>query len=183
MYANLAQATEANTTANPSLGTFGTTVMTRCVEVKPGYQIDFNTGVMWKGCKFMVEVGHTFYACQSEEICPNWYGTDELPAIMASIGDGDTNPVRTIGNQYVAEDVVFANYANSVINTCDVDWNAGTHEGILAHSFYGSIGYEFDCGCYPSFLAIGGSYDFGIEDHGTSIMDRWNVFGKLGVSF
>lgn len=183
MYANLEQAQAAQSDENSSFGTFGTTIMTRCVDVTPGYQIDFNTGLMWKGCKFMVEVGHTFYARQAEEICPNWYAAGELPALKAAVGSGETNPVRTIGRRFPAEDVALVNYANSVINRCDVDWNAGAHEAILAHSLYGAVGYEFDCGCYPTFLALGGSWDFGIEDKGTSIMDRWNIFGKLGVSF
>ena len=182
MYANLAQAQEAIDTDNDNIGTFGSTILTRCVDVTPGYQIDFNTGLMWKGCKFMVEVGHTFYARQAEEVCPNWYGADSLPAIKG-LTQGETNPTRTIGRQFPAEDFAIDFYNSNVIRACDVDWNAGAHEGILAHSLYGSLGYEFDCGCYPTFLALGGSYDFGIEDKGTSIMDRWNLFGKLGVSF
>lgn len=181
MYASLAEATEAG--QNPNTGTFGTSILTRCVDVTPGYQIDFNTGLMWKGCKFMVEIGHTFYARQAEEICPNWYGADELPAIKAFAGGGETNSVRTIGKRFSAEDTVLANYANNAIHACDVDWNAGSHEGVLAHSLYGSLGYEFNSWCYPTFLAIGGAYDFGIEDAGTSVMRRWNVFGKLGFSF
>lgn len=184
MYRNLAAAQEAAVgDGNPTSGTFGSTILTRCVDVTPGYQIDFNTGLMWKGCKFMLEIGHTFYARQAEEVCPDWFAEGDLPAVRANIGDGFTNSARTIGRQFPNENTAVEFFASNAIHVCDVDWNAGSHEAILAHSLYAALGYEFNSWCYPSFIAIGGSYDFGIEDHGTSIMDRWNVFGKLGISF
>lgn len=182
MYASLAQAREAT---NELSGTSGINLMTRDVCVTPGYQINGNMAISYTGCRFSAEAGHTFYARMAEKICPNW---TVGPVIKADEGNGFVNRFRTIkdrvncANQEVSdvnEDV----YNQNVIQKCDVDWNSGAHEGILAHTFYGALAYNFDDWCYPSFISIGGAYDLDFEDEGTSTMRRWTVFGKIGVSF
>ena len=189
MYANQEQAAAANAaliTDNPNnvrIGTFGANIMTRCVDVTPGYQVNCNAALAYQGCRFSAEVGHTFYARQAEHIKANW---DVGPAIKDAVGTGETNPARTIGrrNELASADLTsFANYNQNLIQTCDIDWNSASHEGVLAHSIYGALGYSCNDWCYPTFLGIGAAYDFGTEDKGTSVMRAWDVFGKLTVSF
>ena len=186
MYASLTAATAASVATSVRAGTSGINIMTQCVQVTPGYQIDANTALMYKGCNFMVEVGHTFYAREAEKICPKWAVG---PAVKAASGPGSTNIARTIGNQFpAASDLNFTtgapnNYAIDQITVCQVDWNSGAHEGILAHTIYGAVGYDREDWCYPTFFSIGGAYDFQPDDFGTSVERRWVVFGKIGFSF
>lgn len=178
MYANVEDAT-AN--VNSVLGgTSGINLMTRDVCVTPGYQINCNMALTYTGCRFTAEAGHTFYARSAEKVAPNWVTG---PALKDAGGDGQTNIARTISHQFVCAATSLANYDRSLIQKCDVDWNSGAHEGILAHTFYGALAYSFDDWCYPSFISIGGAFDFDAEDEGTSVMRRWTIFGKLGVSF
>jgi hypothetical protein len=180
MYLNQEQAAAAVDADSVCSGTSGINIMTRCVDVTPGYQINFNAGFAYQGCRWSAEIGHTFYARQAEHIKANWVAG---PAIKSINGVGITNAARTIGRQFAGSDTPFADYSQNIIQTCDVDWNTGSHEGVLANSIYGAIGYSMDDWCYPTFIGIGGDYDFGTEDHGTSIMRAWNVFGKLAVTF
>lgn len=192
MYENLEAATLANTNANIRSGTSGINILTRCVDIDPGYQVNLNAAVMYKGYNFVAEVGHTFYARQAEKIHPNWtINTDFGPVIKDVTGDGNLNIARTISNQFPASVDLYAtlsagtedNYTFDQIQTCDVDWNSGAHEGILGNTIYGSLGYENLDWCYPTLVSIGGSFDFQTEDEGTSQLRRWTVFGKLELSF
>lgn len=184
MYENFAAAAAANAADSVFAGDFGINLMTRCVSVTPGFQIDGNTALAYEGCKFRAEIGHTFYAREAEKICPNWTNG---PAIKSITGDGNTDTARTIGYQYQPSETLFAAgetaYTLNQIKVCDVDWNSGSHEGFLAHTIYGALGYKFNNECYPTLISVGGAYDFSTEDAGTSVMRRWNAFGQLVVSF
>ena len=78
------------------------------------------------------------------------------------------------------EDSTQTNFDRLKIEKCDVDWNSGAQECVIGHTLYGALGYTCDEWCYPTLLAVGGSYDFA---RGNSFIHRWTVFGKLGVSF
>lgn len=179
-YANQEQAAIGFADASRNFGTAGVNVLTRCVEVTPGYQINCNSAFAYQGCRFSAEIGHTFYARQAEHIKPNWVAG---AAVKDALTPGDTNLARTITYQFDPVGTPFADYNDNIIQTCQVDWNTGGHEGTLAHSLYGAVGYSMDNWCYPTFIGFGGAYDFGTEDKGTSVMRAWNVFGKLDVTF
>lgn len=181
MYENEEAAQAANDLVGASVkarpGTSGINLMTRCVDVTPGYQLNFNNAFIYEGCAFTAELGFAHYFRQAEEICPSW---TEGPALKDAAGDGITNRARTIKDNFdLGTDVVVANYETSLIKKCDIDWNSGSHEAVIGHTIYGALGYEFDW-CYPTALSLGGSYDFA---QGNSLAHRWSVFGKLGVSF
>jgi hypothetical protein len=189
MYANLEQARAANALAGNAAifaGQAGINLMTKCVDVTPGYQVNMNTALVYKGCNFMVEVGHTMYARQGEHICPNW---TVGPVLKAASGDGNVNAARTIADQFPLSQDSFdtfattTNFEDNQIQKCDVDWNSGAHEGLIANTVYGSIGYENLDWCYPTFISFGGAFDFQSQDEGTSVQRRWILFGKVGFSF
>ena len=185
MYKHLDEARAALAADAGLSGTSGINLMTRDVCVTPGYQILGTMAFEYKGCRFNAELGHTFYARMAEKVLPNWV---DGPVLKAFQGAGFVNRFRTIKDPIAcADEVVSATdsvvYDRNVIHKCDVDWNSGAHEAILAHTFYGAIGYNMDDWCYPSFISIGGAYDFDAEDDGTSVQRRWTIFGKIGVSF
>jgi hypothetical protein len=73
-----------------------------------------------------------------------------------------------------------ANYPELCIKLEDIDWNSGAAPAIVANTIYGTVGYNYDCGCYPMIFSVGGAYDFA---YGNAAANRWTVFGQLGVSF
>lgn len=72
------------------------------------------------------------------------------------------------------------NYDLVKITKEDVDWESGAHEAVLSSKLYGTLGYNWGDTCYPTIITVGGAYDFA---YGNSAMQRWTVFGKLGMSF
>lgn len=169
---------------NPQVGTSGINIMTRCVKVKPHFQLNWNTGFMYQGECFLGEVGLTCYARQNEEICPNW--TNTLPALKAYVAPDFATDVltttRTIRDRNTNANITYTadNYNLVAIKKCDVDWQSAAHPGLIHGSVYGALGWQWDSCCYPTFVAVGGAYDF---SSGNAGMRRWNVFGKLGFSF
>ena len=91
MYKDLEAAQAAAAATDVRTGTFGINLMTRCVDVTPGYQLNYNAALVYEGCNFLAEFGHTLYARQAEEICPNWA---DGPVLKAFAGDGDITDVR-----------------------------------------------------------------------------------------
>lgn len=190
MYENSAAAVAAHTVPNATSGTSGINILTRCVKVTPRGQLNLNTGLSYEGNCFKAEIGHTWYGRQSEKICPNWDFTDtELPVLKSYQGNGYVAKARTIVDRFDCADGLAATaqytgtetyYDGFKIQKCDVDWNSASHEAVLAHTIYGTLGYDWGEACYPTIVAIGGAYDFAESN---SAMRRWTVFGKVGVSF
>lgn len=194
MYENQAAAAAGT----PYSGTSGINLMTRCVQVTPRGQVNINTGIAYEGKCFKAEIGHTWYGRQAEKICPNWNFADtEYPVLKSYAASGDVAKARTIRDRFVGvPDVInqgpdfsynFAVYAGGStaynlykITKCDVDWNSAAHEAVLAHTIYGTLGYDWSDACYPTIVTVGGAYDFAESN---ASMRRWTIFGKLGVSF
>lgn len=199
MYENQAAAAAASVAADANAGTSGINLMTRCVQVTPRGQLNLNTGITYEGKCFKAEIGHTWYGRQAEKICPSWYtGDTELPVLKSFSGIGYVAKARTIRDRFVGNanvtnqgpDFLYSNniytagtvsaYDLYKIQKCDVDWNSASHEAVLAHTIYGTLGYDWSEACYPTIVTVGGAYDFAETN---SAMRRWTVFGKLGVSF
>lgn len=195
MYATQADAAAAATATEAvtsRIGTSGINLMTRCVDVTPGGQVNINTGIIYEGKCFVAEAGHTWYGRQAEKIsCPDWpTDTTKLPVLKSFLGQGDVAKARTIVDRFAAVDGLYnaqlytdattTLYDAYKITKCQVDWNSGSHDSVLAHSIYGTIGYNWGDACYPTLVTVGGAYDF--AESNTS-MRRWTLFGKLGVSF
>lgn len=158
---------------NVESGTSGINLMTRKVDVTPGYQMNLNSALVYQGCRFMVEVGHTLSVRQAEEISPDW---EEGPVLKDEDGSGNATRVRTVslkGDHPV-------DYAVGKIKACDVDWDSAAHPAVVAHSLYGAVAYQWNDVCYPTALSVGGAYDY---SRGNAAADRWALFGQLNVSF
>ena len=199
MYTDYATALAAHTTPDANSGTSGINIMTRCVDVTPRGQLNMNTGIVYDGKCFKAEIGHTWYGRQAEKICPSWYtGDANLPVLKGYTGQGRVAKARTIRDRFVGDPATtgvgpdflcdVAVYAAPTttaydlykIAKCDVDWNSAAHEAVLAHSVYGTLGYDWGEACYPTIVTVGGAFDW---NESNTAMRRWTVFGKLGVSF
>lgn len=199
MYENQAAAVAAYTAQASATGTSGINIMTRCVDVTPRGQLNMNTGIIYDGKCFKAEIGHTWYGRQAEKICPNWEtDTTLLPVLKGYNGTGIVAKARTIRDRFTGStvtvgtgpdlnnaallysDTTLTAYNAYKIAKCDVDWNSAAHEAVLAHSVYGTLGYDWGEACYPTIVTVGGAFDW---NESNTAMRRWTVFGKLGVSF
>lgn len=167
----------------------GVNVFTRCVNVTPGYSINMTSALVFETCNFNAELGYNFYARRSE--CVKL--ADAFPSTIALTnitGAGETNPIRDItGNVFLEDGVIAgilpvtaANYANSIIKESDLDLVSAATPCGISSTIYGSIGYDFESLCdYPAFANLGGSYEFANTNNG--MINRWTLWGKIGVSF
>jgi len=173
----------------------GINVLTREVDVTPGYQFQLNSAFIfdWRG--FELEGGFNLLARRAEcvELANNW---NETAAIKALQGQGFTNPVRDMtGNPFLELTVInpdipptptlqfpvpVANYAQSIIKESDLDLNSAATPATLAYTIYGNLAYVFDIVGWPFLVDAGGSYTFA---HENSVIDRWTVWGKFGFAF
>lgn len=158
---------------------FGVNYLTRCVKVTPRAAFNWNTGLVYEGPCYVGELGWTLYTRQAEYIQPCW---EEGPVLAGTALEQDNTPIskaRTIRDRYTSADSLVAEYDRLKIKVSDINWNSGAQPAVLGYSIYGAAGYKWG-ECYPSVLSIGGGYDFG---HSNTLLHRWTLFGKLGVSF
>lgn len=187
VYASFDQATAANnligTNANAArlLATPGIDIFTQDLKIKPRFSHTMNMALLAKNNCWQVELGYNMFTRDAEcaKLKNPW---KEVAAIKAATGRGATNRARTINNDFANEvqDFGQTEYNNSVIKASDLDLNSATHPGLIAHTFYGAAGYNFDDMCYPMFVGIGGSYEFN-KDNNT--MSRFLGWAKAGISF
>jgi len=163
----------------------GINLMARCVKVHPRCQFNFDTSFAWDGEHFLAEAGYGFYARQAERIDPNW---TEGPILAGFSNDADLGgiaPLRTMQHAALGDtESTLADaeelYDAFKIKTCDIDWNTAAHPAVMNNSLYLSLGYKWGEVCYPTMLSIGAGWDFAFSN---TAMHKWNLFGKLGVSF
>lgn len=177
------------------LSTPGINVFTQDVDVTPGITTDVNTAFVFTVRKFQAEVGYNFLAKRGEDVKLHccW---EPGPALVHFLGDGRTNPIRTIdGNQYYEQTVTnapndpavvlipvtFADYDNSLIQETDLDLNSAATPALLSNTLYGTLGFQCDDREYPLFGNFGGSYTF--SKNNDAVPRRWVLWAKMGVSF
>ncbi len=191
VYANLAQATEAAALADAEspraqyLSTPGINVFTQCMKVTPGVWSNATTSfIVESECGFGGELGYNLLARQSECVDLNWV---EGAALKHTEGGGFTTFIRDITpSPYLNSSAVdcsgvsLANYSSAVIHKADLDLQSAAHPAGLVHLVYGSMGWLWDCK-FPSYFTVGASYEFPYHDY--SVMKRWTVWGKVGVTF
>lgn len=184
VYRTMQNATTASTDPVPlnmDAGMSGINVFTTSCQVHPKFSVNTNTGFTynWKGLQ--AEAGYNFYARQAEQItkCANSWYTDV--AVKDVTGDGLTNIARTIKNNFTPSNVSLADYETiSVLTVADLNLNSAAHPTMIAHTAYVAIGWNWDEVRFPTFVGVGGSYEFTAVD---TALDRWLVFGKIGFSF
>jgi len=175
-------ATDASVKA--TLQTPGINLMTQVFEVKPGFARTFNVAwdILWR-C-FEVEAGYNFYCKQAEcvKFAQPFPSDIALKVIGGEMigGAGETNAFQFINampNPLFCFDS-FTAYEDSVVSASQVQLPA--LPAALTHTLYLSVAYDTNCGDYPLFVSLGGSYEFPPDN---TSMNRWMIFGKFGMSF
>ncbi len=179
VYQNVQEATQASIDAAPlnmNAGTSGINVFTTCAQVHPKFTVNTNSGFIysWKGLQ--AELGFNFFVRQAEEITKCSWNNDV--AIKNINGSGETNIARTIKDNFNGSAIALADYKHLTLQ--DLDLNSAAHPTTLTHTIYAALGWNWNDICIPTFLGFGGSYEFTTV---TSALDRWLVFGKVGISF
>lgn len=179
VYQNLAQATEAAgypAPLNMNAGTSGINVFTTCAQVHPKFTLNTNSGFIytWKGLQ--AEFGFNFFTREAEEITKCSWNTDV--AIKNIDGEGETTIARTIKNNFTGSAITLANY--TTLTLADLDLNSAAHPTTLTHTVYTALGWNWDDIAIPVFIGAGASYEFTTV---TCALDRWLIFGKVGISF
>jgi hypothetical protein len=198
MYASLEEATAAAAltdtlpTGNQFSFTPGINIMTREVEVTPGFSHNMNSAIIYQSRGLAVEGGYNFFARRAEHIefdC-SFPETAALKDIV--VGRGTTNPLRDISGTSQIEQLVtpptddgnvpvlLANYSQSIITADDIDLASASTPCNLAHTIYASLGYNWDECEYPMGMHFGGSYTF--SNSNNSVVDRWTLWGKFTIS-
>lgn len=180
----LAQANAAAAASGPSaqdIGSSGINYFTQCLEINPRWLVDFNTSFIYNYCnRWEAEVGYNFFVRQAEhaKLC-NW--TPQI-AQKDVLGAGNVNIARTIGKHFRFEALAASSGFNeALIQKSDLNLDSATHPAVLTNLVYGNVTYNWEGWCgSPWFASVGGSYAF--SEVNTTI-DRWSVWGKLGVSF
>lgn len=179
----------------------GINVFTQDVQVTPGLTTDINTAFVFTWRKFQAEFGYNFLAKRAEKVeleCPWQTG----PALKHYLGDGQTNPIRTINGSPYYEQLVSsitlpatlpptpdfliipisaANYEMSLIQETDIDLNSAATPAIFANTLYATLGFHCYEREYPLFGNIGASYTF--SKNNDALPRRWVIWAKFGVSY
>jgi hypothetical protein len=210
VYANIeqAQAAAALVAADPlhamNMSTPGINVFTQGVKVTPGLTHDINTAFVFTCRRFQAEAGYNFLAKRAEKVeldCP-W---QPVTALKHFLGDGQTNPIRTInGNPYYEQlvssitlpiipptippvpgilliPVAVANYETAVIQVTDLDLNTAATPAILTNTLYATLGFHLYERAHPLFGNVGASYTF--SKNNDAVPRRWVLWAKMGLSF
>ncbi len=164
-------------------------------------------------CGFQAELGYNFWARQAEKISlrnPFPAGisiaglTTSNDGATTGIEIGATNLLSTIGNNNTCNIVCAAGGdtptcvpsgaapllvctaslvttgPGGTLSAQDISLESAANPATISNIVYGTLGYNFDLCCLPVFLGLGGSYEFSSVN--TSI-NRWNIWGKFGVSY
>ena len=211
VYTNKAQAQEAfvacgspvdcstgQTTAGLTSGTPGINIFTQQVKVRPRFQRSYNTAFVFDLKDLIIEGGYNFFSNDQEcvKLACSWdrlvgiqterqddgtYIAIDGPALKAAAnGCGCTNSAQTINASLPGETDPFSAYQDNIITADQLDLSSAESPCSLRHWLYGSVGYTLDCGSVRTLLGVGGSYEFA-GDNGS--VDRWGVWGKIGVIF
>lgn len=179
VYENVAAATAAAGSASPlniNAGTSGINVFTTCAQVRPRFTANTNSAFIYNYCGLQLEGGFNFFVRQAEQISKCSWNSDV--AIKDVDGTGLTNSARTIKNNFIGSDISLAGY--TPVTLADLDLNSAAHPTMLSHTIYAAGGWSWDDIRIPTFIGFGGSYEFTTVN---TALDRWLIFGKLGISF
>lgn len=183
---------DAKTTdTTPGINTF-----TRSLRIRPRGTYQVNSAITCKWKQFDFELGFNYHHRQSEEgylACP-WKIGPAIAGTLGAVGSTDARSM-SLANMHmwnvglIADDPDFDTTLNqnSSANTLkyrpikesDLNLQSALHPAVIAHTVYASLGVNNEDSNYPTFAGIGGSYQFSADNAG---MNRWSVWGKLGVS-
>ncbi|MFA6066406.1 MAG: hypothetical protein WC707_04480 [Candidatus Babeliaceae bacterium] len=179
-YASLAEAQAAATEQSTRSGTSGINLFTDCVKVSPRFSAVVNSAFIYKYHGFELEVGYNFYGRQAEKVSLCF---DEDSALKDAAGLGNTTIARTIGHEFscaACPDVTIPLAGYTPITTAQINIDSAATPAAISNIIYATGAYNWDCWCFPTFVGLGGSYEF---SHVNTAIQRWTVWGKLGMSF
>lgn len=184
LYSTSEQAAAAFNTGNENSGTSGINILTQCVRVNPHLAMNMNTGFILArhgDCASLIfEGGWNWFARQSEDIELDCSTNVSAAAIKDIDGLGRTSLARNIKDNFPTAFFTFPQGYRS-ISICDIDLESAAHPAVLSTTLYASLGYRWEREC-PFFVSAGGSYEFNVLEI-NPVLDRWTVWGKLGVTF
>lgn len=166
--------------AASNIVTEGINLFTQRVHVSPRFTRDFNAALVYTSCAFQGELGYNFWARQAEKVSLRdpWVVGAAFVDVAGETPDPNViNRAVTIKENFGAAAQEYA--AAATIQEQDLDLFSASNPAVLSHIIYGSLGYSWDDVCYPVFVGLGGSYEFGSVN---TILNRWNVWGKIGFS-
>ncbi|HLJ31891.1 MAG TPA: hypothetical protein VKU36_05625 [Candidatus Babeliales bacterium] len=205
VYANMDEAQAASLLTSPlhaqNASTPGINVFTQEVNVTPGIATDVNTAFIFTWKKFQAEVGYNFLAKRAEkvELACAW---QQGPALKHYVGNGTTNPIRTIqGNRFYEQivsniqlpvvipptlgtmiiPVPLVDYQTSLIQEIDLDLNSAATPALLSNTLYATVGFHAYDREYPLFGNLGASYTF--SKNNNAVPRRWVLWLKMGLSY
>lgn len=167
----------------PNLCTPGINLLTQKVHVKPGYSHNGMTSFVWTYHKMQAEGGYGFWCrradCVTLKCC--W---EPVIGIKHHVGEGNTNPVRTIdGNPFIENitPVPLDDFEQFVVTQADLDLQSAATPCMISHFVFFGIGATWDDIDFPLFLNGGCSYEF--SNSNNAVLSRWVAWAKAGVSF
>jgi len=162
----------------------GINFFTQKVRVHPRFQFNATTALLFEHCRWQLEGGYNFWAKQGEKVrldAPWQVGPAFVNIADGTIIPGTINRASLIGANFDGAAILSADFdTNQLIQQTDLNLGSAANPGTLSHTFYGYIGYDLSCFCWPTFIGLGGGYEFNAIN---TAISRWNLWGKFGLSF
>ena len=174
------------------LSTPGINVFTRDLTVEPRLTTVVNSALCFNHCAWQGEIGYNYFCREAECVSLRncWQQGPALKSIFYNLDPtaavpGVTNDLQTISLEILStvpvQPKALADYDDNLITADMLDLESAAHPAVSTNTFYGTLGYHWEC-CreYPSFVAVGGSYEYSEINTG---LNRWVAWVKGGFSY
>lgn len=156
--------------------TFGINNMTQDVRVSPGVAFGMATQLSMVSKKWNINLGiiNRFRQAEEVELAQAW----KLGPMISNVSTAnEAVPVRRMGQAHDADYLVIE--GNVPIQASNIDLNSAAHPSVIMSTLHTSVAY-FNDGEFSQNYEVGASYDTSRQNAGIS---RWNLYGKLLISF
>lgn len=165
----------------------GINVFTRRLKINPITSRDLTTAWVYKDCNgVQAELGYHFYARQAEDVklAKPWQKKFAIASIIMNnefIAGGISRDNATI-NEYlrIENDSINGKEVYKPIEESDLDLDSAAHPGVLSHTGYLTLSYNWGCAKNPKFIGLGGSYEYSPNN---AALSRWMLWARFGISF
>ena len=160
--------------------TFGINLMTQDVKVNPGFALGMASQVSLVGKNWNLNAGVINRVRQAEDVqlAQAWVEGPMIAHLDEPAGaPGEVAPLRKMGRDIASTDTITT--TNTFIKTSDINLNSAAHPSVIMSTLHASAAY-FNDGEFSQNYEIGGSYDTARQNAG---INRWNVYGKVLISF
>jgi hypothetical protein len=181
---------QSSTTSTPGINVF-----TRCMSIVPRAMYQINTAMVFQYRKFMLEGGFNFYARQAERgwLTMPWSTGPAIAGTAGAVGGANARSmslanIRTWDNGLIQDDANQNFLAQPPsgnvliyrpITAADLDLSSALHPAVINQTIYATLGYDDQDCDYPRFAGLGSSLQW---SHNNAGMNRWSVWGKVGMS-